>query len=122
MIFETNIVGPDIKSLIVGVIDSDPQAVFFQAIVFCQQFPGVEYGVFFEVVTKAEIPQHFKKGVMPRGVTHLVQVIVFTTGTHALLRTGCPRIAALFRAQEHILELGHARIGKKQCGVVCRNQ
>src|SRR5690606_34877499 len=50
-----------------------------------EEFPGKLNGVFFEVITKAEVAQHFKEGVVTRGITDVFQVIVLTTGTHTAL-------------------------------------
>ena len=57
----------------------DPQLFSRQPKFFGQKLPGKLYGFTFEIISKAEISQHFKKGVVPGGVAHLVQVIVFTT-------------------------------------------
>ena len=61
----------------------------------CGELPSPGNGFFLEVVTKTEIAQHFEKGVMPRGIADIVEVIVLAASPHALLRRcgtrRCPR-------------------------------
>ena len=52
-------------------------------------------------------------GVMP----HLLQVVVLARNAQALLGVGRTRIFAGRIAQEDILELVHARVGKHQRGI-----
>ena len=80
------------------------------------------YGIFFEVVTKTEIPQHFKKRMVPGGITHLVEVIVLSTCAHTFLGTDSTRTVTFLCTQEHVLELRHTCICEKQCRVIGRNQ
>ncbi len=76
----------------------------------------------FEIVTEAEVTQHFEEGVVARGVTDIFQIVVFTARTHAALRGGCTGIITLIEAKENILELVHPGVGKQQCGIVIGNQ
>src|SRR5262249_34848941 len=41
---------------------------------------------------------------------------------HAFLRRGGARVVALFEAEEHVLELVHLGVGKKQRGIPMRHQ
>ena len=59
---------------------------------------------------------------MTCGVTHVLKVIVFATGTHTALTAGGALVAAFFLAQENILELHHAGIDKQQRRVIDRHQ
>ena len=47
---------------------------------------------------------------------------MFAAGAHAFLRRGGTEIVALLEAEEGVLELVHACVGKEQRGVVGRNQ
>ena len=78
--------------------------------------------VVLEIVSEAEIPQHFKEGVVSSGVAHIFKVIVLAACPHATLRRGGARIRPRFLAGEHILELHHSRIRKEQGRVVTRHQ
>jgi len=75
-----------------------------------------------EVIAKAEIAEHFKEGVMARGITNVFQVVMLAAGAHALLCGGRAVVGALVKAQEHVLELIHASIGKQQGRVIVRNE
>src|SRR5207245_3494516 len=70
--------------------------------------------VFLEVIAKGEIPQHLEESVMAIGESHVFEVVVFAAGAHAFLRRGRALVVALLEPEENVLELVHARIGKKQ--------
>ena len=65
-----------------------------------------------EVVAEAEVAQHLEERVVAGCIADLVEVVVLAACTHAALRTGRARVAAFLRAEEHILELDHARVGE----------
>ena len=113
---------PDIRRLVIGVIDGDQQLVLGNPEIAGQQFPGIGDGLFLEIVAKAEIAQHFKEGMVARGVTHIVEVVVLAAGAHAFLRRGRAGIVAVFQPGEQVLELHHPRIGEHQRRVVARHQ
>ena len=56
------------------------------------------------------------------GVAHLVQVIVFATGTDTTLGGNGARNRALLCTQKYVLELNHACVGKQQGRIVRRHQ
>jgi hypothetical protein len=73
----------------------------------------------------ADVPvsQHLKEGVMVNILSNIIQVIVLSTGTNALLRVDSARNVEKFhlwitRSKELGLELIHARIGKQEGGIV----
>ncbi len=115
-------IGPDAVGLIVFLIDRDPELFGRKPIDLGQQFPGKVDGIALEVVTKREVAQHFKKGVMARRVAHVFQVVVLASSSNASLRRRGPLVRLVFAAKENILELHHAAIGKEQGGIVGRNQ
>ncbi|MNJ33077.1 hypothetical protein D3C77_277560 [compost metagenome] len=114
--------GPDVVCLIVAGIDGDPEFLFRQVQHLGQEGPGVGDGVFLEIVTEAEVTQHFEEGVVTGGVADVFQVAVLATGAHALLAAGRAGVGALFLAKEAVLELVHPRVGEQQGRVVARNQ
>ena len=79
-------------------------------------------GVALEIVAKGKIAQHLEEGVMARGIADVLQVVVLAACAHAALRGGGALVGARFLAEEDVLELHHARIGKQQGGVVARHQ
>jgi hypothetical protein len=56
------------------------------------------------------------------GVADVLQVVVLAPGAHAFLRRRGAAVAALVEAEEHILELVHARVGEQQGRIVVRHQ
>ncbi|MCY1309435.1 hypothetical protein D9M70_595310 [compost metagenome] len=59
---------------------------------------------------------------MAGGVAHVFQVVVFAAGAQAGLHRRGAHVVALVGAQEHVLELDHARVGEHERGVVARHQ
>ncbi len=113
---------PDVEGLIVGVVDGDQQACGVQAELLGQQAPGALDGVVLEVVAEREIAQHFKEGVVTRGVADVVQVVVLAAGAHAFLRAGGAVVGRGRRAGEIVLERHHARVDEQQGRVVLRHE
>ena len=119
-----NFICPDIERFIVGFVDGHPQFFFRQGepVFTGQQFPCVFDGILLEVIAKAEVTQHFKEGVVTRGVADVFQIVVLTTRTNATLRGGRARIITFVETKENILELVHPGVGKQQGRVVMRHQ
>ena len=78
-------------------------------------------GFSLEIISEAEITQHFKEGMVARGITYIFEVIMLTPCTHTALGSGGSLIRSFILPQEHILELHHAGIGKQQGRVVGRH-
>ena len=108
--------------LVVVVIDGDQKAGGIQAVFLGNQVPGQLDRAVLEIVTKGEIAQHFEERVVAGGITHIVQVIVFTPRTHTFLRRGGTPIWPRLGGGEDVLELHHARIGEHQGGIVMGHQ
>ena len=87
-----------------------------------QQLPRIGDGILLEVVAKAEVAQHLEEGVVPPREADVLQIVVLAARAHALLRARRPRVVALLRAQEDVLELIHPRVGKQQRRIVRRHQ
>lgn len=104
------------------MVNRHQQFVLIQSVILGQQIPCVSDRFFFEVVTKTEVSQHFEKRVMARGVSNVIEVIMFTTCTNALLAGNCAVIIAALKSGKNILELHHARVGKHQRWIVAWNQ
>ena len=118
----TDLIDPDAGGLVIVFKDRYPQFFCRNPQCLCEEFPGELYRVTFEVVAKAEVTQHFKKGVVARGVANVFEIVVLAACAHAALRGRRPQITAFLIAKKHVLELNHARIGKKQRGIVARHQ
>ena len=113
---------PDVIRLVVVDIDGGPKLVGWQLVDLGEQLPRPHQCIVLEIVTKAPVAQHFKKGVVARGVAHVFQVVVLAARTQTGLYGGGAHVRALVRAQKHVLELHHAGIGEHQRGVVARYQ
>ncbi|RMS44601.1 hypothetical protein ALP66_05734 [Pseudomonas amygdali pv. photiniae] len=116
--------GPDVVGFVVGRVDRDPKLFLGQVQPFLggQESPGVGDGITLEIVTEAEVAQHFEKSVVTSGIADVFQVIVLATGTHAFLTGSGAGVGAFFLAQEAILELVHACVSEQQGWVIARNQ
>ena len=113
---------PDVVGFIVLGIHRGQQAFFWQLVNLGQQLPGPLQALALEVVAERPVAQHLEEGVVARGVTHVLQVVVLATRPQTGLHRRGAHIAALVGAQEHVLELHHAAVGEHQCGVVARHQ
>ena len=113
---------PNRISLIVFHVHRGVQLVGGQLVDLSQQFPRPLQRLALEVIAKRPIAQHFEKGVVAGGVAHVFQIVVLAARTQAGLYGCGAHIRALVRAQKHVLELDHARVGEHQGGVVARHQ
>jgi hypothetical protein len=86
------------------------------------QLPGVSDGVLLEVVAKGEISQHLEKRVVTIGEAYVFKIVVLAARTHAFLRGRRARVVAFLEAEEDVLELVHAGIGKEKRRVVRRDE
>ena len=66
-----------------------------------------------EVVTEAEIAEHFKEGVMPRGIAYIFEIVMLSTCAYAALRGRCALVSALLFTKKDVLELHHTAIGEE---------
>ena len=83
-----------------------------------QIFPCPVDSLFLKVVAERPVTQHLEHGVVVRGVSHFLQVIMFSANAQTFLRV---RDSFIFRrvvAQNNIFKLVHPRIGKHQCRVI----
>ena len=73
---------PIARRLFIGVIDSDAQLILGNVEIFGQQLPCEGDRLFFEIIAKGKIPQHFKERMVARCIAHIVQIIVLATCAH----------------------------------------
>ncbi|EAQ03290.1 hypothetical protein OB2597_01682 [Pseudooceanicola batsensis HTCC2597] len=104
------------------MIDSDQKPVLGNAEFLRHQFPGKGDGLGLEIVAEAEISQHFKEGMVPGGIAHIVEVVVLAAGADAFLGGGGARIVAGLDPGEKVLELHHAGVREHQGGVVAGDE
>ncbi len=113
---------PQPERLVIGMIDGDGQPIGGQAPGLVDQRPGVVDRLFLEIVAEREIAQHLEKGVVPRGIADIVEIVVLAPGADAFLRRGGARIGAGLEPGEHVLERHHAGVDEHQRRVVVRDQ
>ena len=115
---------PQRARLVVGLVHGDPKPVRSQPEIFRpgHELPGERDRLALEVVAEGEVAQHLEEGVVPLGVPHLLEIVVFAPGAHALLAGRSPQVVAPLLTQERPLELHHAGIGEQQRRVVGRDQ
>ena len=87
-----------------------------------QQLPRKRDCVLLEVVAEGEVAEHLEERVMTQRGTDVVEVVVLAADTHARLRGRRPPVGALLLAEEHVLELVHARVGEQQRRIVGGHQ
>ena len=116
----SDLVVPDLVGLIVVEVDGDVESVFGQAepLGGGQKLPSPVYGLFFEVVSEREVPQHLEKGVVVGGDPNVVDV----AGPQALLAGGGLGELELADPQELVLELVHPGGGEQHGGVPAGNE
>ena len=119
---QADVVAPDVIGLVIGVVDGCEQALLRQLPDLGQQLPGPGDGVFLEIIAEGPVAEHLEEGVVARGVADRIEVVVLAARAQAALDVGRAHVAALFRAQEHVLELHHAGVGEQQGRVVARHQ
>ena len=108
--------------LVVLGVNRDPEFLDWQTINLSQKLPRKLDCVALEVIPKTKITQHLEKRMVPRGITNVFQIIVFTARANAALRSGRALVRTLFTAQEHVLELDHPRVGEEQRRIIDGHQ
>ena len=113
---------PQLIGFIVVVVNRDEKTIFLQTEFAGQQFPGEFDGERLKIVAEGKIAQHFKKSVVARRITDIVEIIVFAARADAFL-CGCrARIGALFEAGKKVLELNHSGVGEHEGWVILRHE
>jgi len=79
-------------------------------------------GIFFKIIPKGKVAEHFNLGMVSGSMTHVFQVIMLAAGAHTTLTGGSPGVSSVFFSHENPLELHHAGVGKKQGRVILRYQ
>jgi hypothetical protein len=113
---------PDVVGLVVLDVDGGPELLGRQLVDLGEQLEGPGERFALEVVAEAPVAQHLEEGVVARGVAHVLQVVVLAAGAKARLDRGGAHVVALVFAEEHVLELDHARVGEHERRVVARHQ
>lgn len=83
-----------------------------------------EFRYYLEIISKRPIPHHFKECMMVNIFTHVVKIIVFSTGSNALLRIDNPYpfghvTIRINCSQEYGFELKYKVIKLNRSRIVC---
>ena len=113
---------PDVVGLVVVDVDGGPQLLRRQAIDRGEQLPAPLDRIALEVVAEAPVAQHLEERVVSRRVAHVLQIVVLAARAQARLHGCRTHVGPLVGAQEHVLELHHARVGEHQRWVVDGHQ
>ncbi len=113
MWIDANLIKPNFSGFVVILEHRYPELFCRQTEINCQKFPGKLDCLAFEIVTKAEIAQHFKERVVPGGITDIFQIVVLAACAYAALRACRTRALAMLLAKECFLKLHHAGIGEQ---------
>jgi hypothetical protein len=119
---QADFLGPDVVGLVVLDVDGGPELLGRQLVDLGQQLEGPLERLALEVVAEAPVAQHLEEGVVAGGVAHVLEVVVLAAGAQARLDRGGAHVGTLVFAEEHVLELDHARVGEHQRRVVARHQ
>src|SRR2546425_1118343 len=91
-----------------------PAASRVDAQVLGEKLPRELDRVGLEVVAEGEVAEHLEERVMPRRAADVLEIVVLATRAHTLLAGGGTRVIPSLLAEEHALELHHARVGEEQ--------
>src|SRR6476646_6732799 len=109
---------------VVAIVDGDAQELRVERQLLRHELPSETDCVALEIVAEREVAEHLEEGEMPRGVADLLEIVVLTAGADAFLRRRRATIplGRLLHAEEHLLELHHARVREQQCRIVARDE
>lgn len=113
---------PEIRGLVVVLVDGDPEFVSGKFQFLRAEIPGPCNGVFFEIIAKGEVAEHLEESVVAGRAADIFKVVVLAGNTQADLCRGGAVISAVFLTGEAFLELDHAGVGEEESGVVRGNK
>ena len=87
-----------------------------------QELPREGDRVGLEVVAEREVAEHLEECVMAGGAPDVLEVVVLAARPYALLAGRRAAAVAPLLAEEHALELHHARSGEEQGGIVAGDE
>ena len=115
---DADLLEPDIRGFVIVQVYREPQPRGVELQRARQEIPRKADGIPLEVIPEREVAEHLEECVVARGVAHVLQIVVLAPGAHASLAGGGAHVFPPFFAEEHVLELHHACIGKQQGRVV----
>src|SRR5882762_3517606 len=119
---DADVLQPDVGGLVIVAVHRAPQPRRVESQGVDEEIPGQMNRLALEIVAKGEVAEHLEERVVPGRVTHVLQVIVLAAGAYAALAGGGAQVVTLLPAEEHVLELHHAGVGKEQRRVVAGHE
>mmetsp|Transcript_118021 Transcript_118021/g.252066 ORF Transcript_118021/g.252066 Transcript_118021/m.252066 type:complete len:694 (-) Transcript_118021:302-2383(-) len=116
----------DVGLLLVPAVISRIQAAWVQVVDLCQKLPSPSDSLLLEIVTERPISEHLEEGVVVDILAHVLEVVVFASGTDALLRVRCALqlrkgVRRVDLPNKDGLELVHASVDEEKGGIVVRH-
>ncbi len=105
---------PEFEALVVVLIDRGVQTLFGKLPDLGHQFPRPADRFLFIIVAERPVAEHLEKGVVIGIAPDIFEVVVLAGCADALLRVRRANVLPRALAEEHILELVHARVGEKK--------
>lgn len=102
--------------------DGGSQSVGGQTPLACQQGPGVFDRLLLEIVAKGEVAEHLEKGVVTRGITDIVEIVVLAARTHTFLRRCSARSWRRLKAGKGVFERYHPGIDEHERRIIVRHE
>jgi hypothetical protein len=102
-------------------MNSDPESFWIKTKNLSHKFPRPRDGVFLEVITKTKVAQHLEKHKVAFCAAHIVEVVVLSSSSDALLDSDSPVVRSDFVTHEVGLEGHHSGHSEEQRGVM-RNE
>ena len=113
---------PQLKGLVIVLVNRHPQLVCREIDLPGKKFPGVLDGFLLEIISKGEVAEHLEEGMVPRRMADILEIVVLAAGANALLARDRAFVVPLILAEEHALELDHSRVREQERRVVLRNE
>src|SRR5690606_13980664 len=111
---DADLVEPDPRGLFVLLVDRAPEPLGRERELLRDELPRVADRLPLEVVAEAEVAEHLEERMVACGVADVLEIVVLAAGPYAALRGRRARNRALLAAEEHVLELHHARVREEQ--------
>ena len=103
---------PELFSFVVRRVDRDIETIGIEAQGLGEILPRILNRIALEVVSEREVPEHLEERVMPGSSPDFLEIVVFASGSYALLRRGGSLELERVLPQKRCLELNHPRIGE----------
>ena len=118
ILWEAGLLAPDGGCFIVLRIDRDPKLFLRQIQDIRQELPRPGNRLFFEIVSKREVAEHFKIRLMTRRASDVLDI----SRTYAALARRDARARRLHLARKERFERRHARADHQERWIVCRDE